>query len=108
MSDDEILPEEDELMDRCLEFTNLITRPSMKNERDTLFQFIRMTSEGRGRDELRAYGYTKYPSLFDVTSYPRLRFQRMLCSGEQQKYVNLVLKALKDKSAISMVGSRYA
>ena len=35
MSDDDILPEEDELMDRCLEFTNLITQRSMKPERDS-------------------------------------------------------------------------
>ena len=32
MTDDDVLPEEDELMDRCLEFTNLITQRSMKSE----------------------------------------------------------------------------
>lgn len=108
MTDNEILPEEDELMDRCLEFTSLITHKELKNERDALFGFIALTSRMRARDELERYGYTKYPILQDVADPERLDDEAHTFSGEQERFVNLVLEALHDKKAIMMAGSRFA
>lgn len=103
-----VLPEEDELMDRCLEFTSLITHKSMKDERDALFQFIAQASRLRAEKEINLYGYTKYPVLPMVVPLSRLKNQSMIYSGEQELFVNKILEVLKDKKTVSMGGSRYA
>ena len=105
---EDILPEEDELMDRCLEFTGLITHRSMKEERDALFQFIAQASRLRAEKEMYLYGYTKYPVLPMVVPLVRLINQSMIYSGEQELFVNKVLEVLKDKKTVSIGGSRYA
>jgi len=106
--DDDVLPEEDELMDRCMEFTNLITHKAMKDERDALFHFIAMASGMRAKEELRLASYTDYPTLYDVCPAERLEAQHIIYTGEQERFVNLVLQVLKKKKTISMTGSRYA
>lgn len=108
MSDDDILPEEDELMDRCLEFTSLITQRSMKSERDALFHFIVITTGGRAETELKRDGYTKYPVLYEIASEEQLDEQNATYSIEQERFVNKVLEALRDKKTVTMAGSRFA
>jgi len=108
MSDDDILPEEDELMDRCLEFTSLVTQRSAKVPRDALFNFIMITSASRAEQELKTNGYTKYPLIGEIAPAKRLKGMKAVYSVEQEKYVNKILEALKDKSAVTMAGSRYA
>ena len=108
MSDDEILPEEDELMDRCLEFTSLVTQPSAKTQRDALFNFIMITSASRAEEELKLRDYTKYPLIGEIAPASRLKGMKAIYSIEQEKFVNKILGVLKDKSAVSMAGSRYA
>lgn len=108
MDDDNILPEEDELMDRCLEFTNLITQRSMKPERDALFHFILITTGSRAEAELNRDGYTKYPVLYEVAPEEQLDEQNAVYSIEQEKFVNKVLEALRDKKTVTMAGSRFA
>lgn len=106
--DEHIEPEEDELMDRCIEFCYLITQRSKKLERDALFQFIAQASRLRAEKELLLYGYTKYPVLPMVVPIDRLKNQGMLYTGEQELFVNKILEVLKEKRSISMGGSRYA
>ena len=108
MSDDDTLPEEDELMDRCLEFTNLITQRSMKPERDSLFQFIVITTSSRAESELKRDGYTKYPNLYEIAPEEQLDEQNACYSIEQERFVNKVLEALRDKKTVTMAGSRFA
>lgn len=106
--DDETLPEEDELMDRCLEFTDLITHQGLKPERDALFHFIIQTTRLRAEEELAENGETDYPLLQEVVPYKRLRNEGTIFSGEQEMFVNKVLQVLKTRKAISMGGARYA
>jgi len=108
MSDDEMLPEEDELMDRCLEFTSLVTQKSGKPQRDALFNFIMITSASRAEQELKESRYTKYPLIYEVVSEERLDETNAIYSIEQERYVNKIMEALKDKRAVTMAGSRFA
>ena len=108
MDNNDILPEEDELMDRCLEFTNLVTHKSMKTERDALFQFIVITAGSRGECELKRDGYTKYPLLYEFSPERQLDEQNAVYSIEQERFVNKVLEALRDKKSVTMAGSRFA
>jgi len=108
MDTDDTLPEEDELMDRCLEFTNLITQRSMKAERDSLFQFIVITAGSRAEAELKRDGYTKYPNLYEVSPEEQLEDQGAVYSIEQERFVNKVLEVLRDKKRVTMAGSRFA
>jgi len=96
--DDNALPEEDELLDRCLEFVRLITHIGLKNERDALFQFIMNTSRIRAEEELRLVGYTSYPLIQEVAPKKRLMNQNRIYTLEQERYVNLVLKSKRDKT----------
>lgn len=105
---EDILPEEDELMDRCQEFVTLITHRYLKPERDALFHFIVITSLQRARQELDSSGYTRYPTLEWVVPIEVLDREENLSTGEQELFVNKVLEALKAKKAISMSGPRYA
>lgn len=95
-------------MDRCLHFAQLVIYPELKDSRDELFRFIAITSMYRAEQELKAYGYTRYPLIREVTNIERLTDQEFLIPLEQERYVNLVLEALKAKKAISMAGARFA
>ena len=106
--DEDSLPEEDELLDRCLEFMNLITHSGLQREKDNLFEFIAQACLLRAEEEIVEYGYTDYPLLQDVMPYMRLRRMRTVFSGEQQIYVNKVLLVLKKKGAVSMGGPKFA
>ena len=108
MSDNEMLPEEDELMDRCLEFTSLVTRREAKAQRDALFNFIMITGASRAEFELKEYGYTDYPLIGEVAQMKRLKGTKAVYSVEQEQYVNKLLGVLKDKGAVTMAGSRFA
>jgi hypothetical protein len=108
MSDDEMLPEEDELMDRCLEFTNLVTQKSEKPRRDALFHFIMITSASRAEQELKRDGYTKYPLIYEVVAEERLDGTNAIYSIEQERFVNKILEALREKGSVTMSGSRFA
>jgi hypothetical protein len=108
MTDEDTLPEEDELMDRCLEFTNLITQRSMKSERDALFHFIVITTGSRAEFELKRDSYTKYPVLYEIAPEEQLDEQNATYSIEQERFVNKVLEALRDKKTVTLAGSRFA
>ena len=106
--DEDFPPEEDELLDRCMEFTDLITHRGLKPERDNLFDFIIQAVRLRAEDELTEYGETQYPLLQEVVPAERLRAEGNVYSGEQQIYVNKVLQVLKNKRAVSMGGPKFA
>ena len=106
--DEDSPPEEDELLNRCLEFTDLITHRGLKIEKDNMFEFIIQACRLRAEDELVENGYTDWPLLQEVVPAERLREEGTVFSGEQQIYVNKVLQVLKDKKAISMGGSKFA
>ena len=108
MSDDDVLPEEDELMDRCMRFMELIIDPSMKTQSDRMFRLIRTTVAERMMFELNRDDYTKYPSVFEVASNERFENEKKIDQNEQQRYVNKVLEALRDKKTVTMAGSRFA
>ena len=106
--DEESLPQEDQLMDSCLEFADLITHKNLKYERDNLFEFIVQNVRLRAEEELMEYGYTDYPLLPEVVSPKMLTELGTTFSGQQLIYVNKVLLVLKSKRAISVGGSKYA
>ena len=108
MSDDDILPEEDELMDRCMRFMELIIDPSMKTQSDRMFRLIRTTVAERLAFELNRDDYSKYPSVFEVASHDRFENQKQVDQNEEQRYVSKVLGALRDKKTVTMAGSRFA
>ena len=106
--DDDSLPEEDELLDRCLEFMDLITHRGLKIEKDNLFEFIIQACRLRAEEELVEDGYTDWPLIQEFISAERLRLEGTIFSGEQQLVVNKVLMVLKNKRAVTMGGSKYA
>ena len=106
--DDDSLPEEDELLDRCLEFMDLITHRGLKIEKDNLFEFIIQACRLRAEEELVEDGYTDWPLIQEFIPAERLRLEGTIFSGEQQLVVNKVLMVLKNKRAVTMGGSKYA
>jgi hypothetical protein len=108
MSDEDTLPEEDELMDRCLEFMSLVTRLSMKDEREILFRSIYRTSGRRAEAELNRDGYTKYPLVYEVAPEEQLDELSQTHTTQQEDFVNRVLETLRDKKTVTMAGSRFA
>lgn len=106
--DDDSLPEEDELLDRCLEFMDLITHRGLKIEKDNLFEFIIQAVRLRAEEELVEDGETDWPLLQEFIPAERLRHEGTIFSGEQQLFVNKILQVLKNKRAISMGGAKYA
>jgi len=106
--DDDSLPEEDELLDRCLEFMDLITHRGLKIEKDNLFEFIIQACRLRAEEELVEDGYTDWLLIQEFIPAERLRLEGTIFSGEQQLVVNKVLMVLKNKRAVTMGGSKYA
>lgn len=106
--DEDSPPEEDELLNRCLAFSELITHGDLKKETDNLFLFIAQACRLRAEEELVEYGYTDYPLIQEVMPAKRLREEGSAFNGEQQIYVNKVLQVLKNKRAITMGGSKFA
>jgi len=105
---DDSPPQEDELMDRCQEFCDLITHRGLKDEKDALFQFIIQATRLRAEEELVEEGMTDWPLLQEVVPATRLREEGTVFTGEQEIFVNKVLQVLKNKNAVSMGGSKYA
>lgn len=105
---DDSPPEEDELMNRCHEFVDLITHRGLKIEKDNIFEFIIQASRLRAEEEITENGYTDYPLLQEFISQDRLREEGTIFSGEQQIIVNKILQVLKRKRAITMGGDKFA
>ena len=110
---DESLPEEDELLDRCMEFSALLTHKGLKNERDVLFEFIHQAVMLRIKDEIERGNYSGYPTLHECVEEldmnPRtLDRESKVFVTLQEMFINKVLRELKRKNALTMVGGRMA
>lgn len=113
MSNVEMLPEEDELMDRCMEFASLLTHKALKSERDVLFEFIHQGVMLRMKDDLKKKKYSGYPTLHECVtelnvSQDVLDVECKVVVTIQEMFVNKVLLELKRKGALAMIGGRMA
>lgn len=113
MSIEETLPEEDELLDRCMEFSSLLTHKGLKNDRDVLFEFIHQAVMLRIEEELNVRKYTDYPTLHECVRQlgvkaSTLDIEAKLYVTVQEMFVNKVLMVLKKKGALTMFGGKMA
>jgi hypothetical protein len=113
MTLEDTLPEEDELLDRCMEFSSLLTRSGLKNDRDVLFEFIHQAVMLRIKEELRVRKYTGYPTLHECLKDLGLKANTLDIEAKvyvtvQEMFVNKTLMELKKKGALTMFGGKMA
>ena len=114
--DSEIPPDEDALLDRCLEFINIMTYPSQVDARNILFRSIMTTVGCRIREDLGKNGgktaYYKCTLPFIYKSLKAddtiLREANSVPSGIQERFVSEVIEVLRKKHAITMVGGMWS
>lgn len=109
----EMLPEEDELLDRCMEFTSLLTHKGLKSERDILFEFIHQAVMLRIGEDIKKKKMSGYPTLHECVKSLGLDPNMLDIEGKvtvtvQEMFVNRVLGELRKKGALSMIGGRMA
>ena len=113
MPEDNMLVEEDELLDRCMEFASLLTHSHLKPERDVLFEFIHTAVMMRIKEQVAKENFTRYPTLHECMIELGVNPDKLVLVSRnyvrvQQRFVNKVLEELKKKGSLSMIGSRYA
>lgn len=113
MTLEDTLPEEDELLDRCMEFTSLLTHKGLKDERNLLFEFIHQAVMLRIGQELEQRQYSGYPTLHECVralgmNRNTLDVESKVYVTVQEMFVNKVLMELKKKGALTMFGGKMA